>query len=124
MVAVEEEQALGLTLTKTPETLVDLAVAVAVVLASLQVMVVLKTLVVMEVQEMAVHQIKMEKVKLVVTHLLTLVVMVAVVVNMEKVAVEQVTVVMEETEMTLHKVVMQEVLTEVAVDHQVIMDMV
>ena len=49
MVVVEVEQVLGLILTKTPETLVDLVVAVAVVLASPQVMEVHKILVVMEV---------------------------------------------------------------------------
>ena len=124
MVAVEEEQVLGLILTKIPETLVGLVVAVAVVLASLQVMEVHKIQVDMEVQEMAVHQIKMVKVKQVLTHLLTLAVMVAVVVNMEKEEDKQVLVETEETKTMLHKVVLLEVLTEVVVDHQVVMDMV
>ena len=124
MVVVEVVQVHGLTLTKTPETLVDLAVAVAVVLAFLQVMVVRKTQVDMEVQEMAVHQIKMEKVKLVVTHLSTMVVMVVQVVNMEKEEDKQVLVEMEETEMMLHKAVVLEVLTEVEEVHLVVMDMV
>ena len=44
MVAVEGEQVHGLTLTKTPETLVGLVVAVVVVLASPQVMAVHKIL--------------------------------------------------------------------------------
>ena len=48
MVAVEVEQVLGLILTKTPETLVGLVVAVAVVLVSLQVMAVQKILEVTE----------------------------------------------------------------------------
>ena len=124
MVVVEVVQVLGLTLIKTPETLVDLVVAVAVVLASLQVMEVHKIQVDMEVQEMAVHQIKMVKVKQVLTHLLTLAVMVAVVVNMEKEEDKQVLVETEETKTMLHKVVLLEVLTEVVVDHQVVMDMV
>ena len=124
MVAVEEEQVLGLILTKTPETLVDLVVAVAVVLASPQVMEVHKILVVMDLLVLAVHQIKTEKVKQVLTHLLTLVVMVAVVVYMEKVLVVQEMVVMGEIETTVHKVVLLEIQTEVVVDHQVAMDMV
>ena len=49
MVVVEEEQVLGLILTKTPETLVGLAVAVAVELASPLDLVVLKILVDMEI---------------------------------------------------------------------------
>ena len=49
MVAVEEEQVHGLILTKTPEILVDLAVAVAVDLASLLDLVVLKMLMDMEI---------------------------------------------------------------------------
>ena len=119
MVAVEEEQVLGLILTKTPETLVGLVVAVAVVLASLQVMAVLKILVVMDLLVMEDQEIKLEKVKQVMMHLLTLVVMVAVVVNMEKVAVEQVAVDSEETKLTLQVVERLEVQTEVVVDHQV-----
>ena len=124
MVVVEEEQVLGLILTKTPETLVDLVAVVAVVLASPQVMAVLKILVVTDLLVLAVHQIKTEKVKQVLTHHLTLVVMVAVVVHMEKVAVEQDLVETEETKLTLHKVVALEVPTEVEEVHQVIMGMV
>ena len=124
MVAVEEEQVLGLILTKIPETLVGLVVAVAVVLASLQVMEVHKIQVDMEVQEMAVLQIKMEKVKQVLTHHLTLVVMVVQVVNMEKEEDKQGVVEMEEIETMVHKVEMLEVQTEVAVVHQEVMDMV
>ena len=124
MVAVEGEQVHGLTLTKTPETLVDLAVVEEEELASLQVMGVLKILVVTDLLVLAVHQIKTEKVKQVLTHHLTLVVMVAVVVHMEKVAVEQDLVETEETKLTLHKVVALEVPTEVEEVHQVIMGMV
>ena len=124
MVAVEEEQVLGLILTKTPETLVDLVAVVAVVLASPQVMAALKILVVMDLLVLAVHQIKTEKVKQVLTHHLTLVVMVAVVVYMEKVAVVQEMVVQVEIESMLQVVELLEVQTEVAVDHQVVMDMV
>ena len=124
MVAVEEEQVLGLILTKTPETLVGLVEVVAVELASLQVMEVHKIQVDMEVQEMADHPTKMEKVKQVVMHHLTLVVAVVQVVNMEKEEDKQGLVEMEEIEMTLHKVVMLEVPTEVEEVHQVVMDMV
>ena len=124
MVAVEEEQVLGLILTKTPETLVGLVEVVAVELASLQVMEVHKIQVDMEVQEMAVHQIKMVKVKQVLTHLLTLAVMVAVVVNMEKEEDKQEVVATEDIESTLHKAVMLEVPTEVEEVHQEVMDMV
>ena len=124
MVAVEEEQVLGLILTKTPETLVGLVEVVAVELASLQVMEVYKIQVDMEVQEMADHPTKMEKVKQVVMHHLTLVVAVVQVVNMEKEEDKQGLVEMEEIEMTLHKVVMLEVPTEVEEVHQVVMDMV
>ena len=124
MVAVEEEQVLGLILTKTPETLVGLVEVVAVELASLQVMEVHKIQVDMEVQEMAVLQIKMEKVKQVLTHHLTLVVMVVQVVNMEKEEDKQVVVEMEEIETMVHKAEMLEVQTEVAVVHQEVMDMV
>ena len=124
MVVVEEEQVLGLILTKTPETLVGLVEVVAVVLASLQVMEVHKIQVDMEVQEMADHPTKMEKVKQVLTHHLTLVVMVAVVVYMEKDQDKQDLVEMEEIETMVHKVEMLEAQTEVAVDHQVVMDMV
>ena len=69
MVAVEEEQVLGLILIKTPEILVGLVVEVAVVLASLQVMEVHKIQVDMDLLVMEDHQIKMEKVKLVLTDL-------------------------------------------------------
>ena len=100
------------------------AEAPAVVLASLQVMEVLKILVVMDLLVLAVHQIKTEKVKQVLTHHLTLVVMVAVVVHMEKVAVEQEVEETEEIKLTLHKVVALEVPTEVEEVHQVIMGMV
>ena len=124
MVAVEEEQVLGLILTKTPETLVGLVEVVAVELASLQVMAVHKIQVDMEVQEMADHPTKMEKVKQVVMHHLTLVVAVVQVVNMEKEEDKQDLVEMEAIEMTLHKVVMLEVPTEVEEVHQVVMDMV
>ena len=124
MVAVEGEQVHGLTLTKTPETLVDLAVVVEEELASLQVMEVHKIQGDMDLLAMAVHPTKMEKVKQVLMHLLTLAVMVAVVVNMEKVAVEQEVVETEETKLTLHKVVALEVPTEVEEVHQVIMGMV
>ena len=124
MVVVEEEQVLGLILTKTPETLVDLVVAVAVVLASPQVMEVHKILVVMDLLVLADLQIKMEKVKQVLTHHLMLAVMVAVVVYMEKVLVVQEMVVMGEIETMVHKAVLLEIQTEVVVDHQVAMDMV
>ena len=124
MVAVEEEQVLGLILIKTPEILVGLVVEVAVVLASLQVMEVHKIQVDMEVQEMVVHPTKMEKVNQVVMHHLTLVVVVAVVVYMEKDQDKQDLVEMEETELMLHKVVMLEVPTEVEEVHQEVMDMV
>ena len=124
MVVEEEEQVLGLILTKTLETLVGLEVAVAVVLASLQVMAVLKILVVMEVQVMEDHQIKLEKVKLVMTQLLTLVVTVVMVAIMEKVEEKLVMVETEEIKLMLHKVEPLEVPTEVLVDHQVLMGMV
>ena len=124
MVAVEEEQVLGLILTKTPETLVGLVEVVAVELASLQVMEVHKIQVDMDLLVLAVHQIKTEKVKQVLTHHLTLVVMVAVVVHMEKEEDKQVLVEMEEIETMVHKVVLLEVQTEVVVDQQVAMDMV
>ena len=124
MVAVEEEQVLGLILIKTPEILVGLVVAVAVVLASLQVMEVHKIQVDMDLLVLAVHQIKTEKVKQALTHHLTLVVMVAVVVHMEKVAVEQEVEETEEIKLTLHKVVALEVPTEVGEVHQVLMGMV
>ena len=94
------------------------------VLASPQVMEVHKILVVMDLLVLAVHQIKMEKVKQVLTHHLMLAVMVAVVVYMEKVAVVQEMVVQVETKTTLLLVVLLEVLTEVVVDHQVVMDTV
>ena len=68
-VVVEEEQVLGLILTKTPETLVGLVEEVAVVLASLQVMEDQKIQVDMDLLVMEDHQIKMEKVKLVLTDL-------------------------------------------------------
>ena len=124
MVAVEVVQVLGLTLIKTPETLVDLVVAVAVVLASLQVMEVHKIQVDMEVQVLADLQTKMVKVKQVLTHLLTLAVMVAVVEYMEKDQDKQDLVETEEIESMLQVVELQEVQTEVVVDHQVVMDMV
>ena len=124
MVAVEEEQVLGLILTKIPETLVGLVVAVAVVLASLQVMEVHKIQVDMEVQEMADHPTKMEKVKQVVMHHLTMVVVAVQVVNMEKEEDKQEVVETEEIESTLHKAVMLEVPTEVEEVHQEVMDMV
>ena len=69
-------------------------------------------------------QIKMEKVKQVLTHHLMLAVMVAVVVYMEKVLVVQEMVVMGEIETMVHKAEMLEVQTEVAVVHQEVMDMV
>ena len=124
MVAVEEEQVLGLILTKTPETLVGLVVAVAVVLVSLQVMEVHKIQVDMDLLVLAVHQIKTEKVKQVLTHHLTLVVMVAVVEYMERDQDKQDLVEMEEIETMVHKVVLLETQTEVAVVHQEVMDMV
>ena len=124
MVAVEEEQVLGLILTKTPETLVGLVVAVVVVLASPQVMAVHKILEDMVLLVMEVHQIKMEKVKLVVTHLLTLVVMVAVVEYMERDQDKQDLVEMEEIETMVHKVVLLEILTEVVEEQLVVMDLV
>ena len=124
MVVVEEEQVHGLILTKTPETLVGLVVVAVEVLASPQVMAVLKILEVMEVQVLADLQIKMEKVKQVLTHHLMLAVMVAVVVHMEKVAVVQEMVVMEEIETMVHKVVLLEVQTEVVVVQQEAMDTV
>ena len=124
MVAVEEEQVLGLILTKTPETLVGLVVEVAVVLASLQVMEVLKILMVMDLLVLAGHQIKTEKVKQVLTHHLTLVVMVAVVEYMERDQDKQDLVETEEIESMLQVVELQEVQTEVAVVHQEVMDMV
>ena len=124
MVAVEEEQVLGLILTKTPETLVGLVVEVAVVLASLQVMEVHKILVVMDLLVMEDHQIKMEKVKLVLMHPLMLVVMVVQVVNTEKEEDRQDLVETEEIETTLLRAVMLEVLTEVEEVHQEVMDMV
>ena len=102
MVAVVEEEVLTQTQTKTPETLVGLVVAVAVELASLQVMEVLKILMVMDLLVLAVHQIKTEKVKQVLTHHLTLVVMVAVVVHMEKEEDKQVLVELEEIEALLN----------------------
>ena len=114
----------GLTQTKTLETLVGLVVEVAVVLVSLQVMEVHKIQVDMDLLVLAVHQIKTEKVKQVLTHHLTLVVMVAVVVHMEKVAVEQEVEETEEIKLTLHKVVALEVPTEVGEVHQVLMGMV
>ena len=118
MVVVEVVQVHGLTLTKTPETLVGLVVAVVVVLASPQVMAVHKILEDMVLLVMEDQEIKLEKVKQVLTHLLTLVVMVAVVVYMEKVLVVQEMVVQVETKTTLLLVVLLEVLTEVVVDHQ------
>ena len=124
MVAVEEEQVLGLILTKTPETLVGLVVAVAVVLVSLQVMEVHKIQVDMDLLVLAVHQIKTEKVKQVLTHHLTLVVMVAVVEYMERDQDKQDLVEMEEIETMVHKVVQLEVQTEVVVVQQEAMDMV
>ena len=124
MVVEEEEQVLGLILTKTPETLVGLVEVVAVELASLQVMEVHKIQVDMEVQEMADHPTKMEKVKQVVMHHSTLVVAVVQEVNMEKEEDKQDLVEMEEIEMTLHKAVMLEVPTEVEEVHQEVMDMV
>ena len=124
MVAVEGEQVHGLTLTKTPETLVGLVVAVVVVLASPQVMAVHKILEDMVLLVMEDQEIKLEKVKQVLTHLLTLVVMVAVVVYMEKVAVVQEMVVQVEIESMLQVVELLEVQTEVAVVHQEVMDMV
>ena len=124
MVVVEEEQVLGLILTKTPETLVDLVAVVAVVLASPQVMAVLKILVVMDLLVLAVHQIRMEKVKQVMMHHLTLVVMVAMVVITEKVEEKLVMVEMGETEMMLHKVALLEVQIVLLVVHQEVMDMV
>ena len=66
----------------------------------------------------------MEKVKQVLMHHLTLVVMVVQVVNMEKEEDKQDLVEMEEIEMTLHKAVMLEVPTEVEEVHQEVMDMV
>ena len=122
MVAVEEEQVLGLILTKTPETLVGLVVAVAVVLASLQVMAVQKILVVTELLEVILHLLRKDK--LVVTLLLMLVVMVAVVVHTEKEEDRQVLVEMEEIETMLHKVALLEIPTEVEEVHQVVMDLV
>ena len=124
MVAVEEEQVLGLILTKTPETLVGLVEVVAVELASLQVMEVHKIQVDMEVQEMADHPTKMEKVKQVVMHHLTMVVVAVQVVNMEKEEDKQELGETEEIESTLHKAVMLEVQTEVEEVHQEVMDMV
>ena len=97
MVVVEEEQVLGLILTKIPETLVGLVVAVAVVLASLQVMVVHKIQVDMEVQEMD-QEIKLEKVKLVVMLIKIVVVMAVMVVIMETVEEKLEMVEMEEIE--------------------------
>ena len=124
MVVVEVVQVHGLTLTKTPETLVGLVVAVVVVLASPQVMAVHKILEDMVLLVMEDQEIKLEKVKQVLTHLLTLVVMVAVVVYMEKVAVVQEMVVQVEIESMLQVVELLEVQTEVAVVHQEVMDMV
>ena len=83
-----------------------------------------KILVVMDLLVMEDHQIKMEKVKLVLMHPLMLVVMVVQVVNMEKEEDKQDLVEMEETELMLHKVVMLEVPTEVEEVHQEVMDMV
>ena len=124
MVVVEVVQVHGLTLTKTPETLVGLVVAVVVVLASPQVMAVHKILEDMVLLVMEDQEIKLEKVKQVLTHLLTLVVMVAVVVYMEKVLVVQEMVEMEEIETMVHKVVLLEILTEVVEEQLVVMDLV
>ena len=86
MVAVAVVQVHGLILTKTLETLVGLAVAVAVELASLLDLVVLKMLVDTEiVVKERTYLTKLEKVKLVVMQLLTLAVVVVQVVNTEKV---------------------------------------
>ena len=122
MVAVEEEQVLGLILTKTPETLVGLVEVVAVELASLQVMEVHKIQVVMVLLEVILHLLREDN--LVLTHLLTLVEMVAVVVHMEKEEDKQDLVETEEIEMMVHKVVLQEVQTEVEEVQQEVMDMV
>ena len=122
MVAVEEEQVLGLILTKTPETLVGLVEVVAVELASLQVMEVHKIQVVMVLLEVILHLLREDN--LVLTHPLTLVVMVVVVVHMEKEEDKQDLVETEEIEMMVHKVVLQEVQTEVEEVQQEVMDMV
>ena len=122
MVVVEVVQVLGLILTKTPETLVDLAVVEEEELASLQVMEVHKILVVTELLEVILHLLRKDK--LVVTHHLTLVVMVVTVVIMEKVEVKLEMVETEETKLTLHKVVTLEILIEVQEVHQVAMDTV
>ena len=63
MVAVEEEEVPTQTLTKTPETSVGLVAVVAVVLASLQVMSVLKILGDMVLLVMEDHQIGQGRVK-------------------------------------------------------------
>ena len=122
MVAVEVEQVLGLILTKTPETLVGLVVEVAVELASLQVMEVHKIQVVMVLLEVILHLLREDN--LVLTHPLTLVVMVVVVVHMEKEEDKQDLVETEEIETMVHKVVLQEVQTEVEEVQQEVMDMV
>ena len=125
MVAVAVVQVLGLILTKTPETLVGLVVAVAVELAFLLDLVVQKMLVDMEiVVKERTYLTKLEEEKQVVMQLLMLVEMVVMVVIMEKVEEKLETEETVEIEMMHQQVVVLEVQIEVEEEILVTMGMV